>query len=132
MFGIRGINMTFLIMEKITSQEMANYVGRHIRKLSPQLKGLQYQGNVAAVMQIIVSYMRELCQKKKFSYLQRILSCVGVLYQRGDQAIKQNVEYLFMHCLTRMDHLCNAKQWGRIIAQLPKDLKEVYIIQHIK
>ncbi len=124
--------MIFFIMEKITSQEMANYVGRHIRKLSPQLKRFKSEENVAAVMQVIVSYMRELCQKKNFRYVQRILSCVGILYQKGDQHIKQHVEYLFMHCLTRMDHLCSSKQWSRIISQLPQGLKEVYIIQHIK
>jgi len=124
--------MIFFIMEKITSQEMANYVGRHIRKLSPRLKSLKSEGNVAAVMQVIVSYMRELCQRKNFRYVQRILACVGILYQKGDQQIRQHAEYLFMHCLTRMDHLCSSKQWSKIISELPQCLKEVYIIQHIK
>jgi len=119
-------------MEKITSNEMAKYVGRHIRKLSPQLSSLQAQDNVAAVLQVIISYMRDLCLRKNFRYLHRILDCVGILYQKGDQVIKQNIEYLFMHCLTRMDHLCNSKQWGKIISALPKGLKEVYVIQHIK
>ncbi|MFZ4261226.1 DUF7674 family protein [Sphingobacterium sp. HJSM2_6] len=119
-------------MENITASEMAKYVRKHIRKLSPQLKQLKSTSEVPAILQVIVSYMRELCLRKNFRYVKRLLVCVSNLYEKGDLLIKQNIEYLFMHCLARMDHLCSINQWNSIINQLPWNLRKVYIVQHIK
>lgn len=119
-------------MENITALEMAKYVGKHVRKLSPQMKQLNTTSQVPAILQIIVSHMRDLCLRKNFPYVRRLLSCVGNLYEKGDLAIKQHIEYLFMYSFSRMDHLCSFKQWNSIINNLPLNLRKVYILQHIK
>lgn len=119
-------------MENIASQEMISFVSRRIRKLSTTLKALQPTSQVASVLQVMVSYLRELCQKRRFKNVRHVLDVVGQLYEKGDREIRQGIEYLFLHCLSRMDHLCDQKQWHLVINHLPLKLREVYILQHIK
>lgn len=127
-----GVQTKNITMENIASQEMISFVSRRIRKLSTTLKALQPTSQVASVLQVMVSYLRELCQKRRFKNVQHVLDVVGQLYEKGDREIRQGIEYLFLHCLSRMDHLCDQKQWHLVINHLPLKLREVYILQHIK
>lgn len=119
-------------MENIASQEMVGFISKRIRKLSSALQQLQQPRQVASVLQVMVTHMRELCQSRRFSGVHRVLDVVSQLYDKGDQEIKQGIEYLFMHSLSRMDHLCSQKQWHRVLNLLPTKLREVYVLQHIK
>ncbi len=119
-------------MENISSTEMSQFVGRRIRKISPRLQGLADQTQAMPVMQVLVTYLREVCTQRKYQHAYRLLQCVGQLYERGDRAIRQSIDYLFMYSFSRMDHLCSSKEWHNLLSHLPQPLRISYQSQHLK
>ena len=113
-------------MEKVKSQGLAQYMGLRIRNLAPQLRTFYGQANPTAVMQVVVTYLLELCQQKKKRAITQVLKSVSGAYVSGDTFVRESINYLFMYSFERLGHRCSPRQWQGIIAALPMGLKEIY------
>lgn len=117
-------------MKEIHKCELPEIISSEIPEIKDELSRLSSKENSAGVLQIVVTFTRDLILKHRWAKVKWNMMLVGWLYDKGDRAVKDIIENLFVRSFTGMQHLCSQHNWQRIQRQIPTNLYSLYLNQN--
>jgi hypothetical protein len=111
----------------ISEAELPNYITKDIPELSPYCSGAHCQ-NVYSIMRVLADYSRKKFLENNHSAAKKCLSLAERIYKKGDKAIRNAFENVFVYSFTQLfpDNGRERRQFAQIA---PDSLYKLYVKQ---
>lgn len=117
-------------MKTINQQEITGIIAREIPEVKAEIDHLSSQANIAGVMQIVVTFARDMLVQRSLAKVNWCMALIGWMYGRGDQTVKEMIENVYVMSFNGMRNLCGQREWQLIQQQIPANLYSIYITQN--
>ena len=109
---------------------------QEIIKVAPEseeeFKEIYKTRNSFMVINVFTRQIRNLIKKGETKILLRSLDKMNELYQRGDSALKNAVENVFVYSLDSLTFSCKPSYKDLIFSRIPTGLHQIYLSQVYK
>lgn len=113
-------------MKAIEKASLAELITSEMPELKEEVNRLTLKENVGALVQIMVTFTKDLLRKRKWARVKWNMLFVGWLYERADASLKNMLENIYVRSFHSMEKLCGVQQWGQVYQHIPKSLLLVY------
>ncbi|MDF2515886.1 MAG: hypothetical protein K0R59_1182 [Sphingobacterium sp.] len=116
-------------MNKINEQSASQYLADHYGEIKEEINDLSSRRNFAGIFQAIVNHINYLLSNGQVEKIGSRLKYMGWLYRRGNEQVRNIIENLFVRSFRGMKRRCTSEQWIYMYQQIPKNLKQIYLLQ---
>lgn len=116
-------------MNKINEQSASQYLADHYGEIKEEIIGLSSRRNFAGIFQAIVNHINYLLSNGQIEKIGNRLKYMGWLYRRGNEQVRNIIENLFVRSFRGMKRRCTSEEWIYMYQQIPKNLKQIYLLQ---
>lgn len=117
-------------MYKINQTELPEIIAQEIPEVKNEIGKLSSKENIAATLQIVVTYTREMLTRHQVAKVNYCMALMGWIYSLGNEPIRDLIENLFVRSFNGMRSLCRPKEWNEIQSRIPTRLYTVYMAQN--
>lgn len=117
-------------MKTIEINELAEIICTEIPDIKPELNKLSSKENIAGMIQIVVTFTRELLKTRNWGKVNWNMMLIGWIYGRGDQTIKDIIENVYVRSFNGMKNICGQFEWEILQKKIPANLYSVYLYQN--
>lgn len=112
--------------------EAAQEITTVIPEAAAELSGAGTLKSPFALIRVITSHTRKMVLQHNEIMLQKCLKLIDRIYTKGDKAIKNAIENVFIFSLDNILSTCNAPERSRVFSKIPINLYSAYIRQVYK
>ncbi|MFU1855750.1 hypothetical protein ACK8HY_01905 [Sphingobacterium sp. NGMCC 1.201703] len=116
-------------MNKINEQSASQYLADHYGEIKEEINDLSSRRNFAGIFQAIVNHINYLLSNGQVEKIGSRLKYMGWLYRRGNEQVRNIIENLFVRSFRGMKRRCTSEEWIYMYQQIPKNLKQIYLLQ---
>lgn len=113
-------------MKIIAKSELAGLITSEMPELKEEVNKLTVKENIGGLVQIMVTFTKDLLKRKKWTRAKWNMLFVGWLYERGDASIQNMVENIYVRSFHSMQKQCGPQQWAKLYQRIPRSLIQVY------
>lgn len=117
-------------MYKINQMELPEIIAQEIPEIKSEIGRLSSKENIAATLQIVVTYTREMLTRRQVAKVNYCMALMGWIYNLGNEPIRDLIENLFVRSFNGMRSLCLPNEWDQIQSRIPVKLYNVYMVQN--
>ncbi|WP_312191814.1 hypothetical protein [Sphingobacterium sp.] len=117
-------------MKKINEQSAGQYLADHYGEIKEEINHLSSHRNIAGIFQAIVNHSNYLLANGQIEKIGIRLKYIGWLYKRGNEQVCDLIENLFVRSFRGMKRRCTSEQWIYMYQHIPKNLKQIYLLQN--
>lgn len=117
-------------MERIKKNELLGIITSEIPEVNNEIDRLSSKENIAGVLQIVVTFTRELLKNQRWAKVNWNMMLIGWVYDRGDEAVKDMIENVFVRSFNGMQNLCGQSNWQLVQKKIPISLYSIYLSQN--
>lgn len=110
----------------INRNKAAKYFANYYPEIKEEIKFLSRQNNFAGIIQSIINYLFQLLEDSKQRIVAAKIKDMGRLYRRGNHAIKDLMENLFIRSFHAMKKRCNPQEWNFVLEKCPAVFQKIY------
>jgi hypothetical protein len=113
-------------MYKINQVELPEIIAQEIPEIKSEIGRLSSKENIAATLQVVVTYTREMLTRHQVAKVNYCMALMGWIYNLGNEPIRDLIENLFVRSFNGMRSLCRPNEWDQIQSRMPAKLYMVY------
>lgn len=117
-------------METIKPTEVSRIISLEIPEVKNEVNKLSGDHNVAAVLQVVINYIREMLVTHNLERANQCIILIGQIYGRGNTMVQDIIENLFVRSFNGMKRLCGPIEWQKLQIKIPWSLRKVYVLQN--
>lgn len=110
----------------INRKKAVKYFADYYPEIKEEIKVLSLQKNFAGIIQSIINYLFQLLEQSKPRIVAAKIQGMGRLYSRGNHAIKDLIEHLFIRSFHAMKKRCNPQDWNFLLEKCPTVFQSIY------
>ncbi len=119
-------------MKTIAKSELAGLISAEMPELKEEVNRLTVKENIGGLVQIMVTFTKDLLKHRKWTRAKWNMLFVGWLYERGDASLKNMVENIYVRSFHSMQKACGQQQWAKVYQRIPQSLLMVYKRQSLE
>jgi len=113
----------------INQYELPVYLVNELPEIEDDLKETSKTLNVFKTVQCLVHYTKESIKAHDMNAVKRIMNAVEGIYMKGNNAVKNAFENVFVYSFTSMICMCDREEKNHLQAIMPLHLYSAYILQ---
>lgn len=117
-------------MNEINEISAGHYLARHYGEIREEIDALSSRKNFAGIFQAIVNHFNYLVSAGQLEKISMRLKYIAWLYKKGDDHVRNIIENLFVRSFRGMKRRCTTEQWIYMYQNIPKNLKQIYLLQN--
>ncbi len=83
-------------------------------------------------IQVLTDYTKQKALEHDFHAVQKCMSLVEKLYDKGNTLVRNAVENIFIYSFSTMMSRCNVVEWRIVQSYMPSELYSLYVQQVLK
>lgn len=114
-------------MHKLINRNKAEkYFANYYPEIKEEIRFLSLQKNFAGIIQSIINYLFQLLEQSKQCIVIAKIQGMGRLYRRGNHAVKELIENLFIRSFHAMKKRCKPQEWNFLLEKCPAVFQNIY------
>ena len=83
-------------------------------------------------IQVLTDYTKRMALEHDFKMVEKCMGLVEKIYEKGNTAVKNAIENVFIFSFSTMLSRCNIVEWKIVQSYMPSELYAIYVQQVLK
>ena len=112
--------------------EVQGFIAGKLPQLKNDLTQSGPQATIYQSMQVLTDYTKRMAIEHDFKMVERCMSLVQKIYEKGNTLVKNAVENVFIFSFSSIMTICNIVEWRIVQSYMPSCLYDLYVQQVLK
>lgn len=112
--------------------EVPAYIAGNLPEMRTELALANASTSAYQSIRVLTDYTRRMALEHEFKTVEKCMSLVQKLYQKGNNIVRSAIENIFIYSFSTLMSHCNSVEWRIVQSYMPTELYSLYIQQVLK
>ena len=113
----------------LNQYEVPAMLADELPEIKDSLKAPMIIGDILKTIQVFTDYTERMLRGHNIAIVSKCMSVADHIYTRGNTAVKNAIENIFIFSFSAMRSVCGREEWKLVQAKTPVTIYSVYVQQ---